>query len=250
MLGRTHATSGVALALAAVPALTGLGVLGNAWSIPLVAAAAAGGAMMPDFDHPSATIARSLGPISKGLASLVGHISGGHRQGTHSILGAVVFTAITGLLMWVGGLVAGLWCGFLFAVGFAALQLRFSKTSMVLHTLVSLAVGVVLVAITTSDLYVPLGLVTWSFGIGYVAHLLGDTLTREGVPYLLPLSRIRFHVADLTTGRFFEKHVLSPVLSLVVVGEMSWLFTRSADPTAFLDSALFAARTAFTNLLA
>lgn len=218
MLGRTHASSGVVLALAAVPALTSLGVVGNAWTVPLLVAAAAGGAMCPDLDHPRATVARSVGPVTGLLSRFVDQLSGGHRHGTHSLLGAAIFTGITGLLMEIGGLAAGLWCGFLFAVGFAALQLGFSKRSMLVHTIVSLAVGVLLVRLATADaLLVPLDLVTWGFGIGYVSHLLTDALTKEGVPLLYPLVKTRFRVADITTGQFFERSVLSPLLMVAAV---------------------------------
>ncbi len=224
MLGRTHATAGVVLALAAVPALTSLGVVGNAWTVPLVVAAAAGGAMCPDFDHPRATVADSLGIVTRVLSEFVEKVSGGHRNGTHSLLGAAVFIAVTALVMRLGGLAAGLWCGFLFTVGFAALELGFSKRSKLLHAVVSLAAGVVLVRIATAQtLQVPLDLVTWGFGIGYLSHLASDALTKEGLPLFYPLVKQRLGIGVITTGQFVEKSIIAPLLGLAAVVEVVWL---------------------------
>lgn len=231
MMGRTHATTGVALALASVPPLTSLGLMGSVWSIPLLVAAAAGGAMMPDFDHRKATIAQSLGPLTMALAKVVEKASGGHRNGTHSFFGAGVFTAFTALVVSSGMIAgdqtwarvpAGVWCGFLFAVGLAGLQIRFSKRSIILHTLLSLAGGIALVAIAADPRAdVPLWLIVWGFAIGYLAHLLaGDILTKEGVPLLWPANKTRFHVASFTTGQFFEKVVLSTILAVVISIEL------------------------------
>ncbi|WP_262925695.1 metal-dependent hydrolase [Kocuria atrinae] len=56
----------------------------------------AGAALLPDIDHPSGTVARSLPPFSGWLARIVSRLSGGHRRGTHSVIGLLVFT----LLAW------------------------------------------------------------------------------------------------------------------------------------------------------
>src|SRR5579859_3401709 len=41
----------------------------------------AGAALLPDADHPSATIAHSLPPVSRALCAGIGAVSGGHRNG-------------------------------------------------------------------------------------------------------------------------------------------------------------------------
>ena len=66
---------------------------------------------------------------------------------------------------------------------------------------------------------IDLDVVWWSFMIGFVSHLIMDTFTKEGVPWLLPLPwsfgfpPVRaFRVA---TGEFFELYILFPGLLLV-----------------------------------
>ena len=60
--------------------------------------AACGAAMLSDFDHYHATIAQSLGPVTKLLARVVGWCFGGHRNGTHSFFGILFFTVLTAVL--------------------------------------------------------------------------------------------------------------------------------------------------------
>lgn len=63
---------------------------------------------------------------------------------------------------------------------------------------------------------VDISIVWWAFMIGYVSHLVMDTFTREGVPWLLPIP-IKFGIPPfkflrLTTGGFIEKFLLFPGL--------------------------------------
>lgn len=67
-------------------------------------------------------------------------------------------------------------------------------------------------------------LVWWAFIIGMVSHLVMDTLTKEGVPWLLPIPlKIglppvkRFRI---TTGKFAEMFLVLPAL----IGVDIWLF--------------------------
>src|SRR5699024_498715 len=53
-------------------------------------------ALLPDIDHPSATIARSAGTASKLASSAVGSAAG-HRGATHTLLAVVVFTVLGAL---------------------------------------------------------------------------------------------------------------------------------------------------------
>jgi inner membrane protein len=67
--------------------------------------------------------------------------------------------------------------------------------------------------------HVDLGLVWWAFVIGLASHLIMDTFTKEGVPWLLPIP-IKFGlppVKDLriTTGKFIESFIIFPGLILV-----------------------------------
>ncbi len=69
-------------------------------------------------------------------------------------------------------------------------------------------------------------LVWYAFLIGLISHLLMDTLTKEGVPWLLPVP-IKFGLPPLkalrvTTGHFVENLIIFPALILVDI----WLVSR------------------------
>jgi inner membrane protein len=73
---------------------------------------------------------------------------------------------------------------------------------------------------------VNIGLVWWAFMIGMVSHLVMDSLTKEGVPWLLPIP-IKFGFPPLnewriTTGKWVETWVVFPLL-LIFNG---WLYLQ------------------------
>ncbi len=88
MLGRDHALSG-AVAFAALAPPLHVTVAHLAAGVVLTA----GAGVLPDIDHPDSTISRSFGFLTEWFAWVVDRISGGHRHGTHSLLGIAVFTA-------------------------------------------------------------------------------------------------------------------------------------------------------------
>lgn len=76
---------------------------------------------------------------------------------------------------------------------------------------------------------VDVGLVTWAFAIGMTSHLVMDTLTKEGVPWLLPLPH-KFGLPPvrklrITTGKFLETGVLLPALIL----SLGWWYFAHYD---------------------
>lgn len=89
MMGRTHALTGAAaFTAAAIP--TGRVVPLHPAEIVLGAVVTAGAAVLPDLDHPGAGVSRTFGPFTRAAARLVGWVSGGHRNGTHSLAGVAV----------------------------------------------------------------------------------------------------------------------------------------------------------------
>jgi inner membrane protein len=71
-----------------------------------------------------------------------------------------------------------------------------------------------------------MAIIWWAFMIGFVSHLLMDTFTREGVPWLLPIP-IKFGVPPVRafrveTGEFVERFVVFPLL-LVLNGYLYYL---------------------------
>lgn len=70
-----------------------------------------------------------------------------------------------------------------------------------------------------------IGLVWWAFMIGLLSHLVMDTLTKEGVPWLLPIP-IKFGIppvksARITTGKAAETLLVFPGLIVLNV----WLYS-------------------------
>lgn len=214
-MGRTHATSGAVAYLAALPVLHAYGVDVAPLSVIVGTVAAAGAAMLPDFDHEHATIAQALGPFSKAIAQVVGAISGGHRNGTHSLLGLATFVYASVWINRAGGVWLGIWLAFLFAVATAAVRLKMTKATAA-HYIIC-GVGGVLLVSTSAFASFPTDVVPWAVGIGVAAHIAGDMLTKQGCPLLWPIGRHRFNVLRLTTEGFTERTIVGPGLGLFAV---------------------------------
>lgn len=230
MMGRTHATSGPVLALAGLPALNaGLAYAGQpeltGWALVPLCVAAAGGAMLPDLDHRHATVAQSLGPVTKAAAIGMETISGGHRNGTHSILGVIFFTVLTWFIAQWNEWAYGFWMAFLVAIASAAMYKKFRMGSAIAHTLITLAAGAGVVYLSGTT-YLPVYPVVVGVGVGAVAHILGDMLTKQGCPLLWPLSKARHKFASLTTGSTAETVIfwlLTIALPVLIAWQAGWL---------------------------
>lgn len=73
--------------------------------------------------------------------------------------------------------------------------------------------------VTSSFLIVDGTIVWWAFMIGYISHLIMDSFTRDGVPWLFPIP-IHFGIPPfralrMKTGGFLEKSVIFPVLLFI-----------------------------------
>lgn len=68
-------------------------------------------------------------------------------------------------------------------------------------------------------LIVDMNVVWWSFMIGYVSHLIMDSFTRDGVPWLFPipinLGIPPFRALRLKTGGLLEKSLIFPGLMII-----------------------------------
>lgn len=216
MMGRTHATSGAVAWMAAAPLMpTLLDVTPGPVGLAVGLVAAAGAAMLPDFDHHHATIAQSLGPVTKVIAAGVGAISGGHRNGTHSVLGLAVFTATAFGLATLGGWPLGIFLGFLFAIAAAALRVEMAKATIA-HTIICVAAAVALLLLAGNDVFPPL-VVAPAVAVGVAAHIVGDMLTKEGCPLAWPVSKLRLKVLTLTTDGPVERLVIGPALGVAAL---------------------------------
>lgn len=202
MEGYTHALSGAAGWMAVTSSSA---VALGAWeqSTPVVlggAVVCAGWALWPDADHADATIAHSLPPVTNIMARGIGTLSGGHRHGTHSLIGIVVFTVIAALAALptaeihgktvpIGSLIITVLC-----VAFASKSLGLNKgwaPRGVARDIVESSMGSWVLALGAA------GAVTWFLdykwtwlpqcaALGVFIHILGDFLTPQGVPWLWP----------------------------------------------------------------
>ncbi|ACL39290.1 membrane-bound metal-dependent hydrolase [Pseudarthrobacter chlorophenolicus A6] len=191
-MGGHHAASGAAAWVAV--ASTGPYTLGwyplDPTGILIGGMATAGTALVCDWDHRSSTVAHSLPPLSNAIARGIETASGGHRQGTHSVLGAAGFVLLAGVaaqvqmetpwgLLSVG---AGLLCMFLINIAAKALKL-FPKSGFISNWIFALVMaGLVTVYAPHQWTWLPMSML-----IGVVVHIVGDLITTGGVPLLWPL---------------------------------------------------------------
>jgi len=240
MLGRDHALSG-AVAFAAIGPLLHVTGMHLAAGVALTA----GAGVLPDLDEPGSTIARTFGFLTGAFAWVIHQVSGGHRKGTHSLVGVALVTA--------GSLAAGRWqmsaraadghlrlpwhmvpavllLSLLFASGFRALRIGGHLGDA---AGIAVAVGVTWqgwdVAQVTSW-RVPLLAVC--VAVGMLAHLAGDMCTHHGCPLMYPLSRHDFGLLPqrirITTNKIAEHWIVTPLL----LAALAWFAWRSAGPAA------------------
>lgn len=75
--------------------------------------------------------------------------------------------------------------------------------------------------LASHTLLVNMTIVWWSFMIGYLSHLVMDTITHEGVPWLFPIPwKIGFppiRILRVKTGGIVEKAIIFPGLILLTI---------------------------------
>jgi len=225
-MGYSHAVTGAAV-WCAVAAPTGIIHGTGATAVAGYVAGAlvsAGAALLPDLDHRGATIARALPPVTTLLSVLIGALSGGHRKGTHSMVGIVAFTlAAWASALWeitVSGTVyhPGPAIGAVVMVSLAMKVLRLGDRPAV-SWFASLGAGllILLTADPHSASWFPVAI-----AIGVATHILGDMLTVNGVPLLWPFTTKPLRLPVLgTTGSVLEK-VLVGLSAVSIVFTAMW----------------------------
>ena len=226
MLGRDHALSGALVFAALGPALH---VSGEHLAAGVLLTAGAG--CLPDIDHPDSTIARSFGFLTEAFAWLVARLSGGHRHGTHSLFGIVVFTvgAYFAGAFQLSGPVAHGHAAFSWHMVPAAvyLSLLYSSALRAVHVgshhgdllgiggaVISCYSGFDLTRLPVGSWHVPLLAVATA--LGCAAHIAGDELTHGGCPVFWPVSEQEFHLLpgplQFTTAKLAETWMVFPLL--------------------------------------
>lgn len=214
MLGYTHAATGAVGWLVAGPismyAVTGQTL--NAAEMAAGTIACAGAALLPDLDHPQATVSQTFGPVSKLAAEFTAFVSGGHRHATHSIFFAVLMGAAT-------------WAGIRYGPEQFPYIILFILTAFALRGLGLVPPGGAgwksFGAVAESFL------VVWlinEFGVfdswywlavavtlGCLIHVSGDCCTPERCPVLWP-KKTRYGVGLIEhTGNWVEVKIVAPV---------------------------------------
>jgi membrane-bound metal-dependent hydrolase YbcI (DUF457 family) len=227
MLGRDHALSG-AVAFAGLAPVLHVRVSYLAAGVVLTA----GAGVLPDIDHPDSTISRSFGFLTEWFAWVVNKLSGGHRHGTHSLLGIIVFTAAAygaGLyqLSEPKSVTSHVIPSWHFAPAALILALLYSAALRALHigghfgdligigaALATCFTGADLTQLAVASWHVPL--LATAVALGCAAHIAGDELTHGGCPLFWPVNMHEFHLLprplQFTTAKMCETWVIFPLL--------------------------------------
>jgi membrane-bound metal-dependent hydrolase YbcI (DUF457 family) len=229
MMGHSHALSGALAWLAVSPALVALPglvspelatVTGTVMSPPELIAGAvicAGAAMLPDLDHPSATIAQTFGPATWLLSKGVNFVSGGHRHATHSLFFAALAGFGAHLLTQYSAVGRDILIVLMIGLSLRAIGIGIpNKTITSALVNIALTAGLFIAFRYMGVTYSWLGL---AIGIGCLAHVIGDCLTERGCPVLWPIKGRWLLPWDIgfKTGKKFENQILGPALSVAVV---------------------------------
>lgn len=184
-------------------------------------------ALLPDIDEPGSTVSRKLGPISRSVSEVTNKIAGGHRQATHSL----IFVGLVALATWLA-LFSRLTIAILVAASFL-LVFRMLLPRIV-RFMPLFGIGSLALAFGSAD---------WAYHLaspiaGHIApssewlllataggclwHLVGDTCTIEGVPYLwLPgvpaLQHVRVAVPVVGHTGSARESLIGGVMGIVLI---------------------------------
>ena len=181
-MGRNHALLGAAgylgLAAAAPTLVSTHPTPATLFAGTLVCA---GVALLPDIDHPEATVSRSLGPVSWFGSRAINVLAGGHRKGTHTVW---AWFAVSAFAYWALRSPAASWVTLLLAIFAVSLLLKvLTHADGAVCAILAAVFGAAAVLFAGADH-------TWLLGaviIGYGLHLLGDIITTEGIPLFAPI---------------------------------------------------------------
>ena len=212
MLGHSHAVSGLLVGAGTLPVAPVHGFTEQvAW-----VAAWGGMAMLPDLDQRGATVGRLWGPLTAVVATGIGKVARGHRNGTHdAILAPLVFGSLAAaapLHPWVSLTVLA------FAIGIALKACHFAIPGQLENTwLGNLALSWggawwLTEHGTTTLPWLPLAVAG-----GVLVHIAGDALTVGGCP--VPFTWMdgktqRYSLRLFRTGAAVETWVIAPALML------------------------------------
>jgi len=222
MLGRDHALLGAVAALAGGQA--GWEALGHpalpVGQLAAGAVVAAGFALLPDIDEPNSTVSCRFGPVSRAVSKLTNKLAGGHRAATHSLL----FVGLVFLVIWAVSRhpmadVVTVGLAMMLTIGMLV-PTRFARHGL-LPGLLAPAAASWGVWLSTVHAHQHWAWLPWAAAAGVVLHLLGDFITKEGVPLLWPL-KWRQRLALIGHTESLREQLTGAVLSFGVLA-LAWL---------------------------
>lgn len=200
MMGITHGVSGATIWVASTTILDlppDQVLLGGVLTM--------GASILPDIDHPNSTVSRSLGKLSQGFAWLVSNIAGGHRNGTHSIIGVLILLGIALLTTYTG-------------FGWIWVWLMLLSTLVLVGKERGLLIGVVsgILTLVWYQIEDPGMLPVVCLILGTIIHILGDMITHGGCPLLYP-DKKRYAWGLFRTNSPPEKVVFYTLVLLLII---------------------------------
>ena len=268
MMGPSHSMSGAAAGLGAAAIYTATTGVEIAWPVLVLGTAvSAGAALAPDIDSYGSTVVRSFGIfgrvmywIANGLSLGVYNIlhtnrdepkENGHRTLFHTTLMAIVMGSLVAFATSAGG-TTELWgnqyswgaifaiicmgiflhlaLGGLFVKPISKARSKFGPYLMMVFSAgITIAIAIALASSgkTATDTYSWLGL---AVGFGWFVHLMGDWITKMGVPLLFPIpwkGRLWWNFATppfmrITAGGGVENYLLMPLFTILTIGLATW----------------------------
>ncbi|QBI53726.1 metal-dependent hydrolase [Streptomonospora litoralis] len=228
MMGHAHALSGIVGWMAVVPLLDGHEFFGLRFDLgpgEIVAGSlvCAGAALIPDLDAKSSTITQTYGVVTRGLSAAFNWIFGGHRNGTHSLLFALLMGGLTQALALWSELAVQIFVFLLLGIAFNGLGLGNDKNRLASEVINAMGTAAVTLALYASGVnYAWIGV---AVAFGCLLHFAGDMATELGVPLLWPASKYRFgrNIGFTTDGKV-ERNIVTPGLTIAILLLSFYLF--------------------------
>jgi membrane-bound metal-dependent hydrolase YbcI (DUF457 family) len=169
-------------------------------------------ALAPDLDEHE-----SLGGRANPISELP--IFGGHRTRTHTLLAVVLVTAAT-LACEHFVLATAVLVGFMACMGGAVVSRDLRQAGAFLSVPFGALAGYLSYHFVHAGWWL-----TAAVALPYLSHLMADSLTKGGVPWLMPLTKHDFTLGLMKTGHFLEQAVFTP-LFMVAAAAASWVAFR------------------------
>lgn len=251
MMAPGHALSGLVAGLGTVGVVSGRPVAEQAGWVLLWS----GAALANDLDAQGTTVTRMWGPVSggvrvrffrrgkrrtivPGVTDILGTLVGGHREGSHSVvgfLGLLVVVWLATFWTWGTALVAAFCLGLMLAAVGVILPGRQPQEYWPINLGLCIAAGAYVV---THHVTLP-GWVPFALAGGAAIHILGDMITVTGCPLGWPVDRKRVSVLPLRANGPVCCWLITPALAFVA-------FCQSAQLAGYHPwSAIWTALTTF-----